>query len=53
MTLTVEIEKKQPGEVVIVFDEARIVMLQSKLNLLLENKINHEHLMTPSWSGTD
>lgn len=58
MILTVELEsgksliKSISGEVAICFDREGLDLLVSKLNLLRE-KVDHIHLMTPSWSGNE
>jgi hypothetical protein len=46
----VELEK---SEVVIFGDNEGIEHLRDQLNLILQNKQNHFHCMTPSWGGTE
>ena len=50
MRLTVELEKGQHPEVALCFDAAGLDLLIGKLEHL-RTKIDHLHLMTPSWGG--
>ncbi|MDE2721872.1 MAG: Imm32 family immunity protein [Gemmatimonadota bacterium] len=40
------------AEVAVCFDEEGLELLEYRLKLLRQGKVpNHDHLMTPSWSG--
>jgi hypothetical protein len=55
MTLTVELkhnEKGTPIEMAICCDEQGLELLIDKL-ARLRNKLDHTHLMSPSWAGNE
>ncbi|MFN4804858.1 MAG: Imm32 family immunity protein [Akkermansiaceae bacterium] len=50
MKLTVELQKGEQPEVALCFDAAGLDVLIRKLEHL-RSKVDHLHLMTPSWAG--
>lgn len=55
MLLTVEIKdagKLNEAEAVICFDDEGLEFLVGKL-IRLRGRLDHEHLMTPSWAGNE